>query len=162
MTTPDPDPRRTIDRLIAELARSGRPFSANDIRPHLDRATAARNLITPRLQAAERTGLIEQIGTTRTDHPGGHARIIALYRGAGVPAKLPHSPSLRRKAVRLLTEGRVTILRVVDGDVDAVVRSDAQAHQVTGRPGSWHCGCNPTAETCSHVYVLAWLTGGLS
>jgi hypothetical protein len=155
----DDEARRLIDRRIAEHARSGQPFSSADIRPHLDRATQQRNLITPRLQAAKRHGLIERAGSTTTAHKDGKGRIIALWCGVGYgPRSTPDRASLQRKAAQLLANRRVTLLEVTAaGYVSATVRSDTSTHEVTrSTDGAWHC-CRPDGD-CSHVVAVASVT----
>src|SRR5262245_47409660 len=65
----------------------------------------------------------------------------------------------RAKARRLLGEGRVLLVRVVDRDVDAVVRGDEAAfYRVTHRAGSWSCSCPAVGTLCSHTRAAMLVT----
>lgn len=59
------------------------------------------------------------------------------------------------KGVRLLAEGRVSILEVVPStSVLATVRGDSAAvYVVRFDAGSWWCTC-PAASRCSHVFAV--------
>jgi uncharacterized Zn finger protein len=60
------------------------------------------------------------------------------------------------KAVRLLRDGRLTVLRV-DGDhVEAECAGDTGTYRLghdPGRPGGWWCTC-PARRTCAHLAAL--------
>lgn len=63
------------------------------------------------------------------------------------------------KAKRLLGEGRVLLTRVVDREVDAIVRGDSgEFYAVSHRPGSWICPCAALSGACSHVQALMLVT----
>lgn len=63
------------------------------------------------------------------------------------------------KAKRLLGEGRVLLTRVVDREVDAIVRGDSgEFYAVSHRPGSWVCPCAALSGACSHVQALMLVT----
>lgn len=65
----------------------------------------------------------------------------------------------RTKARRLLAEGRVLLVRVVDRDVDAVVRGDSAAfYRVTHHAGSWSCSCPAVGTLCSHTRAAMLVT----
>lgn len=62
------------------------------------------------------------------------------------------------KARRLLAEGRVTVVRAIGPEVDAVVRGDSSAiYRVQHRPGSWMCTCEALG-LCSHVRGVMLVT----
>ncbi len=75
----DPD-RRTIDQALADLARSGRSFSANELRPLLPEGVPG-SAVGPRFAAAARRGLIEPTGryVMSTDPATRHR--LAEWRG---------------------------------------------------------------------------------
>ena len=60
------------------------------------------------------------------------------------------------KARRLLTEGRVTVLRVDRDVVDASVRGDSAAvYHVSHDPTrGWRCDCPAYRSCCSHVKAV--------
>jgi uncharacterized Zn finger protein len=57
------------------------------------------------------------------------------------------------KGRRYLTEGRVIITVVGDGQVDAIVRGDGIRHAVAWRPDTWTCTC-PARGACSHLLAV--------
>ncbi|MDQ7910780.1 hypothetical protein RB614_40445 [Phytohabitans sp. ZYX-F-186] len=61
--------------------------------------------------------------------------------------------SAASKAARYLAEGRLVVLRVVPGEVDATCRGDGAVYQVTYRRGLWHCTCDARGR-CSHKLAL--------
>jgi hypothetical protein len=75
-----PDDCQAIDQAIAHFARTDRPFSANDVRPHLPQVR--RPAIGARFNAASRRGLIRPIGYTPSSDPGTHGHPIRLWIGA--------------------------------------------------------------------------------
>jgi uncharacterized Zn finger protein len=68
--------------------------------------------------------------------------------------------SLDDKARRYLTEGRIRLVRVEEGDnIDATVQGDAsRPYVVTHRPSGWRCSCVSTVLRCSHVAAVALVT----
>ena len=65
--------------------------------------------------------------------------------------------SVTAKAARLLTEGRVLVVRV-DGELaDAAVYGDAGTYHVSHDPAGWRCTC-PARGRCSHVAALRLVT----
>ena len=62
--------------------------------------------------------------------------------------------SVPAKAVRLLCEGRVSILRVDDRRVEAIARGDtATFYRVTFAAGRWACDCQALSR-CSHPLAV--------
>jgi uncharacterized Zn finger protein len=61
--------------------------------------------------------------------------------------------SAEAKARRYLGEGRLIVLRVVPGAVDATVRGDGQVYEVRYRTGEWTCTCQARGR-CSHKLAL--------
>lgn len=57
------------------------------------------------------------------------------------------------KARRYLAEARLTVLRVVDGEVDAVARGDGAVYELGYRRGEWFCPC-PARGRCAHLLAL--------
>lgn len=81
----DPD-RRSIDHALAELARTGRSFSANDLRPLLPEGIPG-SAVGPRFNAAARTGVIEPTGryVMSTDPATRHR--LAEWRGTAATVR---------------------------------------------------------------------------
>jgi hypothetical protein len=76
---PDDDSDRLlIDRVIRAFVRQGRPFSANDIRPHVD--GVRKCLISRRLITAQRDGLISYVGVTPSTLKSTKAARVNVYR----------------------------------------------------------------------------------
>ncbi len=75
-----PDDRARIDAVLSRFIGSGRPFSANDTRPHLSGVKGS--VIGARFQAAARAGRMKRTGerVTSTD-PGTHAHRIDEWIG---------------------------------------------------------------------------------
>lgn len=69
--------RSCIDKAIAETAKSGQPFSANDVRPLL--GEVRRSLIGARFSAAQKRGDIRHCGYVRSTDPATHAHPVALW-----------------------------------------------------------------------------------
>lgn len=57
------------------------------------------------------------------------------------------------KALRLLSEARVSILSVHRRRVFASVRGDEQSYDVTYTHGRWHCPCAARGP-CSHLIAV--------
>jgi hypothetical protein len=75
--------RQVIDRVIRELCRQGRPFSANTMRPLLPEVRKC--LISRRLIAAQHAGLIRYVGVTASTLKSTKAARVNVYapiRGA--------------------------------------------------------------------------------
>ena len=66
--------------------------------------------------------------------------------------------SAREKAKRLLGEGRVIVVSVEPGLVNASVRSEGAIYATGWRHGTWFCDCENASHTavasCSHVRAL--------
>lgn len=61
--------------------------------------------------------------------------------------------SAAAKAARYLSEARLTVLRVTDGEVDAVARGDGAVYELGYRRGEWFCPC-PARGRCAHLLAL--------
>ena len=58
------------------------------------------------------------------------------------------------KGVRYLGEGRLTILRVDERQIEAVCFGDSgEVYRLGYHPGSWWCDC-PALGRCSHMTAL--------
>jgi hypothetical protein len=75
-----------LDAVILAFARNGRPFSANDMRPHIPEVRSA--LISGRLATACNAGLIRAVGYTPSTLPSTHNARVRVYapRPEGVRA----------------------------------------------------------------------------
>lgn len=76
--------RRVIDQVIRHLAAQGRPFSANTMRPLLPEVRKC--LISRRLIAAQRAGLIRYVGVTPSTLKSTKAARVNVY--APIPGAL--------------------------------------------------------------------------
>lgn len=64
----------------------------------------------------------------------------------------------RAKGMRYLTEGRLFVLRVDGGLVQASCRGDSGEFYRLGRDrGGWHCDC-PARTRCAHLHALMSVT----
>jgi hypothetical protein len=57
------------------------------------------------------------------------------------------------KARRYLAEARLTVTRVVPGEVDAIYRGDGEMYELGYRRGEWFCPC-PARGRCCHLLAL--------
>jgi hypothetical protein len=57
------------------------------------------------------------------------------------------------KARRYLGEGRLIVVRVAPGEVDAICRGDGETYRVVYRVGAWSCNC-PSRGRCAHLLAL--------
>lgn len=73
--------RAVVDQAIAAAARTGRQFSANDVRPLLP-AGVRPALVGARFMAASRRRAIVKVGWVPSTDPGTHAHPVALWQGA--------------------------------------------------------------------------------
>lgn len=73
--------RQLVDELIHTYARAGRPFSANDIRPHIP-DDVNKNVIGNRFTHAARTGVIRRIGLTPSSKRTTHLKDVGCWIGA--------------------------------------------------------------------------------
>lgn len=80
------DPRivLTVDAVIRELAASGQPFSANDVRKRV--SAPGRGLAGARVRAALQRRQLRQVGEVKSDLGSTHAKPIGLYVGATTSA----------------------------------------------------------------------------
>lgn len=76
---PDPSP---VDEAIADLASSGRTFTADDLPDRVRRRVHHPNVVSAAFLRAKRAGLIVEVGWTRSERPSAHARRLVEYRGA--------------------------------------------------------------------------------
>jgi hypothetical protein len=67
-----------IDCVIAAFARQGRPFSANDIRPHVE--GVRKCLISRRFIVAQNAGLLTYVGVTPSSLKSTKAARVNVYR----------------------------------------------------------------------------------
>lgn len=77
--------KQVIDDVIKAFARQGRPFSANDLRPHLP-AGIRKCLISRRLIVAQNDGLIRRVGFTPSTLKSTKAALVRVY--AAIPGAL--------------------------------------------------------------------------
>lgn len=70
--------RRVIDQVIRAFAAQGRPFSTNDMRPLLPEVRKC--LISRRLIAAQKDGLIQYVGVTPSTLKSTKAARVNVYR----------------------------------------------------------------------------------
>lgn len=70
--------RATIDQALREVAKRGRPFSANDVRPLLPPGIRPA-LVGARFMAASRRREIRKVGWVASTDPGTHAHPVALW-----------------------------------------------------------------------------------
>jgi hypothetical protein len=59
---------------------------------------------------------------------------------------------LKRKALRLLAEGRLQIVAVAPGNVEAEITGKTP-YRVTFDGSSWACSC-PATRVCSHLFCV--------
>lgn len=82
------DPRwiAIVDAVIERWAKSGREFSANDIRDELP--VSARDLVAGRIRSAwmRRPQVIVPVGEVKSDLVSTHAKAIKLWLGAEAAA----------------------------------------------------------------------------
>lgn len=62
------------------------------------------------------------------------------------------------KAARLLTEGRVLIVRVRLDLAIAIVQGDSNTYDVRYDPGGWSCSCAAMRPDCSHIDAVRAVT----
>lgn len=71
---------------------------------------------------------------------------------------VPPAPPLREnaadKAYRYVTSGRLTIVRVVPGEVVAWCKGDGAVHQLGWSRGGYWCSCESRSAHCSHLRAL--------
>ncbi len=70
--------KEVIDTTIRAFVRQGRPFSANDIRPHLPHGVR-KCLISRRLIVAQHDGLIRYVGVTPSTLASTKAARVNVY-----------------------------------------------------------------------------------
>lgn len=70
--------KQVIDDVIAAFAAQRRPFSANDIRPHLP-VGVRKCLISRRLIVARHRGLIRRVGFTPSSLKSTNSALIRVY-----------------------------------------------------------------------------------
>lgn len=69
------------DAAIVRLARSGQPFSAEDVRAAVGDPPGHANAMGARMLAAAKHGLLEKIGYGKPTRASSHASVIAIWRG---------------------------------------------------------------------------------
>lgn len=82
------DAAKHIDAAIVELAGTGRPFTAEDVRARVGgiaivqaRMSEAPNLLPALMSAASNRGLIRHIGWAESTRPSARSRAIRLWEG---------------------------------------------------------------------------------
>lgn len=84
---------------------------------------------------------------------------MTVSRVPTLTVPIPSREHPRAKAIRLLLEGRLTVLSVHGGRVRAKVRGDSGASHLCGFDPSgrgWWCRCQAGGSgRCSHVAALA-------
>ncbi|MBB3040975.1 hypothetical protein [Nocardioides soli] len=75
------DPRLilAVDRVINRWAKSGRKFSANDLRSKVP--VAAQDLVAGRIRSAWMRKVIVRVGEVKSDLKSTHAKRIGLWQG---------------------------------------------------------------------------------
>lgn len=79
-----PDEWKTaVDRQIARLAATGRPFTADDVSTVVgDSPTGSQGAMGARFMAASRRGVIQRIGYVPSGRASVHAHPVAQWKGA--------------------------------------------------------------------------------
>ncbi len=74
---------------------------------------------------------------------------------------MPKRETKQAKALRLLSQARMSVVQASDTGFEAEVRGDTGRHHVDWSRGSWHCTCPHLARTtaCSHILaaLLVWV-----
>ncbi len=78
--------------------------------------------------------------------------------GVGLELRLARvgRENVETKARRYLVEGRLTIVRVEGGRIDATCRGTEETHRLGFERGDWYCTC-PARARCSHLVALQLL-----
>lgn len=79
--------RKVIDQAIDAFARTGRPFSSNDIRPLLPEVRSS--LIGARFMAASVQGRIRRIGLEPSTKKNTHAKDVSRWVGVRASVQAP-------------------------------------------------------------------------
>ncbi len=77
--------KRAVDLVILAFARQGRPFSANDIRPHLPAGIASK-WISRQFIAAQRARIVRYVGVTPSTLDSTNSARVNVY--APIPGAL--------------------------------------------------------------------------
>ncbi len=76
--------RLVAERSIAELAATGEPWTADDLRERTgDPVGSHPNAMGGAINAAVRRGIIEPVGYDQARRPEAHARVLRVWRGVG-------------------------------------------------------------------------------
>ena len=74
--------KHAVDTTIESLARTGRAFTADDVRPLTGESpTGSQGAMGARIRAAACRGVIRQVGYRRSTQPSAHARPLAVWIG---------------------------------------------------------------------------------
>lgn len=73
--------RDSAQLLIAQLASTGQPFTAEDIRSAVGDPPNHHNAMGAQIIGAAKAGLIEKIGYTQPTRRSRHASVMAVWRG---------------------------------------------------------------------------------
>jgi hypothetical protein len=75
--------KNNVDAVIAMLARSGRPFTSDDVSAITgDSPTGSQGAMGSRFTTAARRGIIVRVGYVKSRRPSVHAHPVAQWRGA--------------------------------------------------------------------------------
>ena len=69
--------------IIEALARTGRQFSPDDFHARLEYLPHHPNAIGAAFRRAQLAGVIRRIGWQQSERAAAHARVVAVYLGAG-------------------------------------------------------------------------------
>ena len=79
-STPE-DWRESCDKAIAELAATGRAFTADDIRRLVGDPPNHPNAMGARFVAAAKAGILRKVGYQSPLRASRHASVVAIWRG---------------------------------------------------------------------------------
>jgi hypothetical protein len=65
--------------------------------------------------------------------------------------------TVETKARRYLAEGRLSVVLVVDDEIEATCRGDGAVY-LAGWHGAWHCSCPARTDRCAHLAALRLVT----
>jgi hypothetical protein len=75
--------KAAVDRQIARLARSGQPFTADDVSAVVgDSPTGSQGAMGARFMAASRRKVIERVGFVPSGRASVHAHPVSQWKGA--------------------------------------------------------------------------------
>jgi hypothetical protein len=79
-----------------------------------------------------------------------------LHQARAQAGRVRRGEGVEAKAARLLAQGRLKVLAVAPGRVDAVCQGDHATYRLGYRPGGWSCSCeaNRHGRRCAHLAAL--------